>query len=403
MRLLLLMCLSPALFAGDWPQWRGPARNGVANFTEPKAWTEKLKLRWKVQVGEGHSSPVSTGGKVFLLTRQGDNEAVTAVDPETGKTVWQQTYPAPYSVNFAAFQHGKGPKSTPVVAAGRLYTLGINGILSCFDAATGKPLWRHTFSGQYPKTSPSFGTAMSPVVDRGLLIAHVGGDSRGALTAFDAATGTTKWTWTGDGPAYASPILVELGGVRQVITQTQKNIVSVAAANGELLWKLPFTTSYEQNSVTPIQHGQNIIFSGLANGVFAVKISRGANGWMAEELWRNRGVSMYMNSPVIDGEYLYGFSHINKGQFFCLDLRTGSTVWTTKGREAENAALVSAGSVLLALTDGAELIVIRRSEKGFTAVRRYTVADGATWAHPLLLDHAILIKDVKTLARWDID
>ena len=155
-------------------------------------------------------------------------------------------------MNRAATAHGKGPKSTPVVAAGRVYTLGITEILSCYDVASGRLAWRKDFSSQFPETSPDFGTAMSPLVDRGLLIVHVGTSGQGALMALDAATGDVKWRWTGDGPAYASPIAVDLGGTRQIVTQSQSQIVSVAADTGKLLWSLPFTTPYVQNIVTPL-------------------------------------------------------------------------------------------------------------------------------------------------------
>src|SRR5712692_9670431 len=269
--------------AQDWPQWRGPNRDGIAGaFSEPKAWPEKLVLKWKVNVGEGYSSPVVAGGKIYLHTRQGDREVVSCLRPETGEVVWQEGYAAPYTLNPGAARHGKGVKSTPVVADGRIYTFGINGILSCFDAKTGKPQWRKEFG------SPDFGTAMSPLVDRGLLIVHVGTNGHGALTAFDAQTGREKWSWTGDGPAYASPIVAELGGTRQVVTQGQRNVVGVSAATGELLWRIPFSTPYEQNIVTPVVYHENLLFSGLDNGVMSVKVLKRGSEWLAETVWQNK-------------------------------------------------------------------------------------------------------------------
>src|SRR6516225_2775168 len=220
-----LLASAVVTWAQEWPQWRGPNRDGiVGGYSAPALWPEKLNLKWKVNVGEGHSSPVTAGGRIYLHTRQGEREVVLCLRPETGEVIWQQGYAAPYTVNPAAARHGKGVKSTPVVQGGRIYTMGINGILSCFDANTGKPQWRKEFG------SPDFGNAMSPLVDRGLLIAHVGTSGRGALTAFDAETGAEKWSWKGDGPAYASPIVVEADGVRQVVTQSQRNIVGVSAA-----------------------------------------------------------------------------------------------------------------------------------------------------------------------------
>ena len=384
-----------AAWAQDWPQWRGPNRDGIAGaFSEPKVWPEKLKLKWKVKVGEGHSSPVVVGGKIYLHTRQGDREVVSCLRPETGQVIWQEGYAAPYAVNPAAVGHGKGVKSTPVVADGRICTFGINGILSCFDAETGKPLWRKEFG------SPEFGTATSPVVDRGLLIAHVGTNGRGALTAFDAQTGAEKWSWKGDGPAYASAIVAELGGTRQVVTQSQHNIVGVRAATGELLWRIPFSTPYEQNIVTPVLYRETLIFSGLDNGVMGVKVLKRGSEWVTETVWQNKDVGMYMNSPVVSGDLLFGLSYLKRGQFFCLDPRNGATLWTSEGRQADNAAIVDAGSVLFFLTNDAELIVARKSRKGFEPLRKYSVADSPTWAHPVILNSGVLIKDATTLALW---
>ena len=390
-----LLAAAVVTWAQDWPQWRGPNRDGVVGvYSAPAVWPEKLKLKWKVNVGEGHSSPVMADGKIYLHTRQGEREVVSCLRPGTGEVIWQEAYAASYTVNPAAERHGKGVKSTPVVQAGRIYTMGIGGILSCFDAKTGKPQWRKEFG------SPDFGTAMSPLVDRGLLIAHVGTGGHGALTAFDAETGSERWSWKGDGPAYASPIVVELGGTRQVVTQSQHNIVGVSEATGELLWRIPFNTAYDQNIVTPVLYRDTLIFSGLDNGVMAVRVLKRGSEWSTETVWQNKDVSMYMSSPVVSGDLLFGLSHHKRGQFFCLDPRNGTTLWTSEGREATNAAIVDAGTVLLLLTDDAELIVVKKSGKGFEPLRKYSVADSPTWAHPVVLNGGILIKDTTTLALW---
>src|SRR5262249_39395240 len=251
-RTILKAALSFALFvifpqftsAQDWPRWRGANGDGVvAGFTAPKACPDQLKQRWKITVGVGHSSPLVIGNRVYQHSRQGENEVVAAYDLNTGKTVWQDSYPIAYTMNPAAMGHGKGPKSTPVVSDGKLYTLGITGVLSCYDAAKGKLLWRKEFK-EFKLNHPLFGTATS-------LIVHLGGNDNGALKALDAATGEEKWSWNGDGPAYATPIVVEIAGKRQIVTQSQQNIIGLWADNGALLWKIPFTTEYVQNIVTP--------------------------------------------------------------------------------------------------------------------------------------------------------
>jgi outer membrane protein assembly factor BamB len=401
--LLILLSATPSV-AQDWPGWRGPARDGIVkSFSAPKRWPERLKPKWKVQVGSGHSSPVVVGKRVFLHSRQGNNESVSCFDLETGKVEWQDHYPASYSMNPAAVAHGKGPKSTPVVHNGRLYTLGISGILSSYDVNNGKLRWRKEFSGQFKATSPLYGTSTSPIVHGGLLIVHVGGNDSGALIAYDEVTGDVRWSWAEDGPGYASPIVAELGGVSQLVTQTQKFIVSIAPATGRLLWRLPFETEYAQNIVTPVVYKQTLIFSGLDKGTTAVRVNNRGNKWETEPVWHNDQVSMYMSTPVVNGDYLFGLSHKRKGQFFCLDARNGKTLWVSNGREGDNAAVLSTDDLQFFLTDGAELTVARTDTSQFSLIKKYSVADSPTWAHPILSGNRILIRDATSLALLSID
>src|ERR1700691_1055326 len=382
--------------AEDWPQWRGPHRDGVAiGFPEPKAWPEKLTLKWRVTVGEGHASPVVADGRIYVHTRQGDREAVSALRPENGQTIWQEGYAAPYTMNPAATGHGKGVKSTPVVQDGRIFTFGIGGTLSCFDAKTGKPQWRKELG------SPDFGVATSPVVDGSLVIVYGGGNTQGALAAFDGATGAEKWSWKGDSPAYASPIVVDIAGTRQVVTQSRNNIIGVSAATGALLWQIPFKTVYAQNIVTPAVYRDTLIFSGIGDPVMGVKVLKHGAEWTTETVWQNKDFSMYMSSPVVSGDLLFGFTERKRGQFFCLRPSDGTMLWTSDGRQGDNAALVAAGSVWLILTPDANLIVARQSSKAFEPLRKYSVADSPTWAHPVVLGHGILVKDATNLALWD--
>lgn len=392
------------LSGNDWPQWRGPNRDGVvSNSAGPALWPDQLKLRWKIIVGEGHSSPILVGNSIYVFTRQHGGEVVSAVDLGNGKIIWQQSYAAPYTMHPAAVIHGEGPKSTPVFAGGRLYTLGIGGILTCWDAATGTVRWRREFTKEYRAASPDFGAAMSPVVDRGFVIAHVGGHDDGALTAFDAASGEVKWRWTGDGPAYASPIVVEFDGVRQVVTQTQNNIVGVSTTNGQLLWKIPFTTDYDQNIPTPILYHDELILSGDAKGIIAVRAREKDGRWSTETIWHNNDVALYMSSPVASGDLLFGFSQYKKGQFFCVDLHTGATRWTGPARLGDNAAVLVSGKNLIFLKDDAELVIAKATGQGFEPLHTYSVAQSPTWAHPLVFLDGVVIKDTTTLARWTIN
>lgn len=394
---LVVLTFNAALLA-DWSQWRGPARDGVASgFTAPATWPAQLTKKWQATVGVGHASPVIEGNRVVVHSRQANREVVTAFDLASGKQLWQDGVDAPYTMNPAATGHGPGPKATPLIANGRVFTFGVSGIFSAHDAATGKLLWRK------PATTPvqEYGTASSPVMDGATVIAFLGGNDAGALTAMDAATGTVKWRWTGDGPGYASPIVATIAGTRQVITQSQNKLIGVAAADGKLLWEAPLKTPYGQNSVTPLVVNDVVISAGLDTPTVAYAISGGAGkAWTATPRWRNEQVTMYMSSPAASGSTIFGLSNKNRGQFFAIDAASGKTLWQGKGREAENASIVRAGNYLLMSTTNSELIVARTNPAAFEEVKRYTIADSATWAHPAFAGRTIVVKDVDKLIVW---
>ena len=379
----------------DWPQWRGPARDGtIASL--PAEWPKELTKRWEVSVGAGHSSPVVAGTRVVIIARQGTREIVRALDLASGKQLWQADYDAPYTVNPAAASHGPGPKSTPAIAGGRVFTLGIGGVLSAFDLASGTLRWRTPA----PSALPQYGTGTSPVVEGNLVIAHVGGHNDGAITAFDAASGTPRWRWTGDGPAYGSPIIAAIAGVRQVIAVTQKSFVGLNAADGTLLWQLPFTTEYNQSAVTAVARGDQVVFSGLNKPTVALRIRGKGSQWAAEQVWSNDQVPMFMSSPVLIGDTLFGLTHMNRGQLFALNWATGKVLWTTQGREGENASIAGNQAWLVVATTDGELIVGRPAATGFTAVQRYKIADSAVWAHPAYAGRSLVIKDADKVICW---
>lgn len=384
----------------DWPQWRGANRDGAATFSPPSAWPDKLNLKWKVDVGIGYAAPIIAGDRVYAFSRQGEDEVMRALDAASGTVVWETKYNATYKANPAATsKHGTGPKSTPTFADGRLYALGMTGVVTAFDAATGKQLWQTP----KPAVETLYHTGQSPVVDRGLVIVHVGGHNNGALTAFDARTGDAKWAWTGDGPAYGSPIVVDLGGTRQVITTTQENLVGVNAATGELLWKRPHSVRATRNAVTPIVHNQIVISSGLGLPVTGFRVMNKAGQWASEDVWVNNDVTMDMSTGVVIGNTLYGFSARNAGQFFALDANTGQTLWLSEPRQTENAAVVRAGETWFALNTEAQLMVMRANPKQMDVLKRYEVASSATWAQPVLAGQRVLIKDLSAISLWTLN
>jgi outer membrane protein assembly factor BamB len=316
-----------------------------------------------------------------------------------GKVVWQEAYAAPYEMNPAARAHGKGPKATPVVANGRLFAFGINGHLSAYDAKTGAVLWRKDFAGDYKATAPVFGAATSPMVDGNNVIVHVGGEDNGALTAFDVATGKVSWKWEGDGPAYSSPVIATLGGIRQLITQSQKHCVAVAPSDGKLLWKIPFTTPYDQNSVTPVVAGDLVIFGGVQKPTFALKVTGATEPGQA---WDVREITMYMSTPVLDGTTLYGMTDKQRGSLFALNATDGAVLWKSEGRLGENASLTDIGSALLVLSTSGELTVQQKIGKALKELAKIKVADSPVWASPALAGNGILIKDKTSLMLYQV-
>jgi outer membrane protein assembly factor BamB len=403
---LLLALFACALLcnAQDWPQWRGPARDGVVtNFAAPTKWPEKLKLVWKTPVGSGYSSPVVSKDKAWVHSRSNNEEVVSCLDLKTGKLLWSKSYAVPFKKNQYATQMGQGPHATPVLYQGKLYTLGVNAVLSCFDAATGELKWRKDFG--MPDTSKMFcGTAASPVIDNGNVIVYVGDDIKGGqMLALDAATGNEKWKWTGEGPGYASPIIVTLAGTRQLVTLSDKSVIGVAAQNGQRLWRFAWPDEWNENIVTPLLYKDLLILSGVRRGTLALQVTKAGDEWETKQVWHNPELTMYMNSPVLDGEHLYGLSNKRKGMFFCMEAATGKVLWQTEGRDGFNAATLNTKDLLFFLTNDANLVVAKKSAQGFAQVAKYSVGDSATYAHPVLLGKQLLVKDDASLLLWSLE
>lgn len=388
--------------AQEWPQWRGPNRDGVVgSFTEPRAWPDQLTRRWKVEVGTGYATPLVAGSRLYLFSRQGDREVMSALDAGSGKVLWQTGYPVSFTMNSAAVRHGQGPKSTPALADGRLYSIGMTGVVTAFDAASGKQLWQKPGSDTVPMyTSHAF----SPIVDRGLVIFHVGGHDKGALTAYDANTGAVRWSWTGDGPGYGSPVVADIGGTRQVITNTQMKLVGVDAALGTPLWELPFASSNFTNALTPIVVGQHVIIANNVKPTTAIRVTREGGRWATTVAWENMEAQFArMSNAVVSGSVIFGLTGRNSGQYFALDAASGKTLWTSEPRQANNASIARAGETIFSLEEDGELVVFRRTGTAYAPVKRYQVADSETWAAPSIAGNRIFVKDVSTLALWTVN
>jgi outer membrane protein assembly factor BamB len=340
---------------------------------------------------------VVVGGSVFVFTREQDDEFVVCLELAGGKEIWRSER------NVAPYKPGPGedqgtaeqrPRSTPAVAAGRVYTLGMSGILSCLDAQTGKSQWSKRY-----KSLPYGGS--SPLVADGLCIAHVGDGKAGGLTAFDARTGEVKWCYADGSPhASGSPILVDLAGERQVLTAASGGLLGVSAATGKKLWGI---SSGAAACATPVRHKDLLIFASDREPLRAVRVEKGDKGLTAKEVWKAEGHPLYYSSPVIAEGLLFGMSVAKSGHLFCLDADTGQTLWEgparlglAQHREGNAAALVAGGNLLF-LTDRGRLLVVKPTATAYERIAEYGVSDAQTWAHPVLVGHRLLIRDRTTL------
>ncbi len=386
------------LLAQDWPQWRGVNRDGkVSGFTAPQIWPTNLTQKWQVKVGTGDSSPVLVEDKLYAFGRQETDEVVLCLDATSGQSIWEAKYPAGRVVTGPAVRH-PGPRSTPVVAAGKVCTLGVGVVLSCFDAATGTVLWRkqppNDFLGAATKSDPS----MSPMVEDGCCIVHVGSGTNGVVIAFDLASGEPKWKWDGDGPANSSPVIVTAGGRRQIVTLTAKNVVGLDLASGRQLWQVPFEAT-QGNNATPVVDGATVFYSGQGKGLFAVKIEPQGEGFSATPVWTNKQAGGRFTTPLLKDGSLYGY---NNG-FFCVNARTGEPLWTDAVRRGQSAALLDAGSVILALTVNGELTAFKPGANAYTELARIKVATTETWAHPVVAGNRVFVKDSETVGLWPLE
>ncbi|HET8782648.1 MAG TPA: PQQ-binding-like beta-propeller repeat protein, partial [Pyrinomonadaceae bacterium] len=341
---LTLLLLTSAITANgqEWTQWRGPARDGsVSAKNAPAKWPETFHRTWRVDVGEGYSSPVVANGRVFVHTRRDPEEIVSGINLADGKLLWQQKYQAVFNKNQYAVQMAKGPNSTPLVIGNRLFTIGVTAIVNAWDTESGKLLWTRDFSKSIDTSKLFCGTAASPIAVDGRVIVQVGSDIHGGqILALNPATGATEWEWKGLGPGYASPVVFDIGGTKHLVTLTQGSIVGVDAKTGKELWSVPFPDEYHENITTPLWTGTHLVVSGTRAGTHAYSLAQSAGKWQVTEAWKNADVGMYMSSPVFGDGVIYGHSSKKKGQFVAVDAKTGAVKWATEGREGEHASLL---------------------------------------------------------------
>jgi RNA polymerase sigma factor (sigma-70 family) len=376
-----------------WPQWRGPNRDGIVRgVTIPEKWPKELTEEWKATVGDGVASPVVVGGSVYVFTRQNDDERVICLDVDSGRQKWRsESYAAPYKVGPGEGDGGNRPRSTPVFADGRIFTLGMTGILTCLDTRTGKLLWRKD-------TKYTYYGGSSPLVTDGLCIVHCGdGTKTGGLMAFGVHSGELKWSFSDGYCAMSgSPVVVDLAGERHLVTYSAWNAAGVSLATGQKLWGVG-PAGGGMPCTTPVQYKDLLILADNMDSLRALRLEKGSTGITAKEVWKAKGLPLYYSSPVAADGLVFGMSTRSGGCLFCLDANTGATRWVTDGRMGGHASILHAGRVVLFLTDRGRLLVVKPNGTAFQPVAEYRVSDGATEAHPVLLGDRILVKDQQSL------
>ncbi len=392
------LTLTPTLTlsAGDWPQFLGLNRdNSTAETVAP--WKGDLKPVWKKTVGESHSSPVIADGVVYAFYQPKDKnaDALAAFDAKTGKIKWEKSYERPeFKPPF-----GNGPRGTPAVSGGKVFTYGGTGVVACWDTKTGEVDWKVEALKDFGGKNLFFGTSASPLVSGDKVVVLVGAKGAG-IVALDAKSGKTAWKATDDPASYASPTIIN----EQIVALTGSNVRGLGT-DGKQLWAVPFRDLLNESSTTPLSAGGMIFASSVTAGSIAVKVTSDGK---AEKVWENKALTCYFSTPVVVGDYLYmvnGSITAKSIVLRCVELKTGKLVWEKKDVGKYHAAIMRCGPAgkeqLLMLDDNGFLTLFEANPKEFKELARSKVC-GNTWAHPALVDGKLYLRDDKELMCFEL-
>jgi outer membrane protein assembly factor BamB len=405
---LVTLFFTPAVVhAGDWPQWLGPNRDASSSEVVTP-WKKPPRILWRKPVGEGNSSPVVAGGKVYLhdKTREGLQERLTAFDATTGKVLWQTVYPRPELKTL----FGNGPRATPAVAGNRIYTFGITGLLTCFDTTSGKLLWQVDTAKELGAARLLFGASCSPMVEDQSVLVNIGG--RGAaVAAFRADTGKVAWKTGDDGASYASPMAFGQGAGRIAVFLAQQGLLALHPGDGKPLWRFPFKDAILESSTTPVRVADVIFISSITQGMVALKLPEKDKKASPRQLWRNGALTCYFATPVAVGkDHLFAVIGSNplaainplakkktSASLKCIDLHSGKELWTRDNVGRYHATLLRTGDgKLLMLEEAGDLVLLEPNPRAYRELARSKIC-GFTWAHPALADRRFYVRDGKEL------
>lgn len=403
-------------FAADWPGWLGPARDGhaAAGSIVPKSLPLEPRRVWALPIGEGHASPVVAGDKVFYLDAQEGKEVVHAIDRNTGRELWR----APLDEGFKNGQTKPGPRAAPLVDGDCVYVQSCLGEFRCLAVADGQLKWRVNFTEEFHAEVPAekglnkgaqrHGFTAAPWVDGDRLIALVGDTNGAGMVCFDKFTGKVLWQSLNDRAANAAPITALIGGSepKQVLAFTVEGLIGVNLQTGELLWRIPLTTTHGRHVTTPIIDGNIVMVASKENSLMGVELTAepGTAKWKAAIKWQTKDHLVNFSSPVAVGGYVYGLGP-NKN-LFCVETKTGKPMWSEEGftlKPAENAhlAIIVLGENLLILTETGELVLVAANPKEFKELGRAQVCR-SNWCNPAYADGKLFLRDDRELICVDL-
>ena len=379
-----------------WPGFRGAKRDGVVHGVKIETnWAQKPPVAmWRKPVGPGWSSFAVNNNLVYTQEQRGDKEVVSCYDLATGKPVWRHNDNA----RFWESNAGAGPRGTPTLHNDRVYSLGATGIVNALDARTGAVIWTRNAQQDTQKKTPGWGFSGSPLVVGDVVIVA----ASGAIVGYDLASGNLRWNGPAGGAGYSSPHLLNIGGVDQVLFTNGQGLISVSPADGKLLWKHDWPSD---SIVQPAMTADGDVLvgsgSGMATGVGLLRIAveNGQNGWTTKERWLSDSLNPYFNDFVVHKDHVYGF---DGNVILCVDLKNGQLKWEG-GRYGHGQMVVLADQDLLVLvSEEGEVALIQAVPDKFTEVSRFKAIEGKTWNHPVLVGDTLLVRNSEEMAAFRV-
>jgi outer membrane protein assembly factor BamB len=380
-----------------WTNYRGPARDGRYDEAPIRtAWpAEGLPLLWKQPIGGGYASFVVAEGMAFTIEQRRRQEIVAAYDVETGRELWTHGSDA----EFIESMGGDGPRATPTWEAGRLWALGAEGDLRCFDAKTGKLHWSRNILTDNGASNLQWGMAAAPLIVDDKVVVLPGGRSGKSVVAYNKLTGAPVWKSLNDTQAYVSPMLVTLAGKRQILVETANRVVGLAVEDGSLLWESSWNTDMGINCSQPIVIDANRFFlsSGYGKGAALVAISNSGEGLTARKVWENSSMKNKFNSSVLYEGNVYG---LDEGILTCVDASTGERKW--KGGRYGYGQVILASGHLVVITDTGDLVLVKATPDKHTEVAKFSAIEGKTWNYPAIAEGRLLVRNQTQMACFDL-